>query len=305
MSSPVVSVVMITYNHSQFVEEAIISILNQQCSFEFELVISDDCSKDDTKSKIQKLIDEHNKGSIIRFFPQSQNLGIMKNFSFSLLQAKGKYIAICEGDDFWTESKKLQKQFEILESHPECVLSFHNAEILYQNTQNRKPFSQYFQTIYSASDLFDQWLIPTASSFFRNLLPKQLPDFLTSGTHGDLALFLLLGEFGNFYYSNEIMSTYRINDVGITQSAFKGIQHNIDHIAQLQKMRNYFKNKYEQKLIERISNYQLSLALLYSKAKDKKQSKYFLKIALRNNRSLFWNKSKTILRICLNNLFLA
>ena len=265
-----VSVVMITYNHEEFVEEAIESILSQECDFDFELVISDDHSPDGTKNKIEQLIQNHPKGNKIRFIAQDPNLGMMKNTKFVLQQAKGDYIAICEGDDYWTDKLKLQRQFEILENNKEVVLSFHNATIYNQNTKESKPFNSYSKELYSSSDLFDTWLIPTASSFFRNVIPSKLPDFLLEGTHGDLALFLLLGESGLFHCTNEILSVYRINDNGVTQSGFKGIQHNLNHINQIECMLDYFGNTHKTELNERLSLYLLSNAQLYANAKKQK-----------------------------------
>lgn len=101
---------------------------------------------------------------------------------------------------------------------------------------------------------------------------------------------------------NEVMSIYRINDIGITQSAFKGIQHNEKHINQLDDMLTYFGEKHKSALSERKSSYQLSLAHLYAKDKNKKQSKKYLNLAL-NNVSLYWKKPLIIIRIFISNLF--
>ena len=118
-----VSVVMISYNHEDFIEEALLSILEQECNFNFEIIISDDNSKDATKEHIERIINTHPRGNLIRFFSQNPNLGMMKNFGFVLQEAKGDYIAICEGDDYWTDSKKLQKQYDVLEGNSDRLTS--------------------------------------------------------------------------------------------------------------------------------------------------------------------------------------
>ena len=293
---------MITYNHEEFVEEAIESILSQECTFDFELVISDDKSPDGTKDKIEQIIQNHPKGNKIRFIPQDPNLGMMKNFGFALQQAKGEYIAICEGDDYWTDRTKLQKQFDILESNQNCVLSFHNATVYNQNTKESKAFNSYSKEFYTSDEMFDTWLIPTASSFFRNVIPTELPDFLIEGTHGDLALFLLLGESGSFHCTNEVMSVYRINDQGVTQSGFKGIAHNLKHIKQLEDMELYFGEKHSNALNDRVALYNISNAMHYANCKQVKESRSSLKKALKRKPSLRNKKASFILRLFLKNI---
>ena len=300
---PIVSVVMISYNHEKYIKEAILNILNQECSFSYELVISDDCSKDNTVAEIEHIIETNKNGNAIRLIKQNPNLGMMQNFGFALKEAKGKYIAICEGDDYWTNPKKLQQQYDILESNDSCVLSFHNATIVNEFDQSSKPFNTYSKEFYSSDEQFDQWLIPTASSFFRNVLPETLPPFLQKGTHGDLALFLLLGEHGTFHYTNEIMSVYRINDTGVTQNVFKGIQHNLEHIEQLEKMQEYFGDTHCAALDYRKSNYLLSNAILFAQNGEKLKAKKSLRKALSITPSFRFKKALTIIRIFIKTSF--
>jgi glycosyltransferase involved in cell wall biosynthesis len=302
MDKPIiVSVVMITYNHEDYVEEAINSILSQKCDFNFEFIISDDKSSDKTITKIESIITKHPKGNCVRLIKQDPNIGMMNNFNFVLQEAKGKYIAICEGDDYWTDNSKLQKQFEVLENRKEIVLSFHNAIILNETTKNSNTFCHYKKDIYSGKELFDQWLIPTASAFFRNVIPTTPPPFLKEGTHGDMALFLFLGEHGDFHYIDSQMSVYRINDTGVTQSAFKGLEHNSKHIKQLEDMEVFFGSKYAAQLNERISLYLLSNAQHYAAQKNKLESRKNLSLAIKRTPSLRLYKFVTIAKIIVKN----
>ena len=109
-----VSVVMITYGHEKFIREAIEGVLMQECDFEVELILANDCSPDQTDSVIQDIIKNHPKGCWIKYIRQENNIGMMPNFIFALKQCKGKYIALCEGDDYWTDPLKLQKQRRVL-----------------------------------------------------------------------------------------------------------------------------------------------------------------------------------------------
>ena len=107
-----VSVVMITYNHEKFIKEALESIFSQKTNFHYELIISNDCSTDNTDEVIKKIIDKNENGSLINYTNHHKNKGMIPNFLWSIQQAKGKYIALCEGDDYWTDPYKLQKQVD-------------------------------------------------------------------------------------------------------------------------------------------------------------------------------------------------
>src|SRR5690606_16062591 len=135
-SKPLVSVCMITYNHELYVKQAIEGVLNQIVDFEVELVISDDKSTDSTAEKINEVINTHPNGKWIRFHSHPENKGIIRNFMWTLLACRGDYMAICEGDDYWTDNFKLKKQLEDLEENKEVSGSFHLAKIKYEG----KPF---------------------------------------------------------------------------------------------------------------------------------------------------------------------
>ena len=124
---PLVSVNMQTYNHEKFITQAIEGVMMQETDFEYELIIGEDCSKDRTREicfeyqkkypdKIRVLWAEEN---VCRLFCQA-------NVNRCLIRSRGKYVACCEGDDYWTDPKKLQKQVEYMEAHPGCAMSFHH-----------------------------------------------------------------------------------------------------------------------------------------------------------------------------------
>lgn len=122
LNKPFVSVCMITYNHGPYVKNAICSILAQRTNFSIELVVSDDRSLDNTQVIINELIKEFSKEYCIKYIRHSYNIGIADNFIHALRYCSGKYIAICEGDDYWIDAGKLQRQVDFLESNPEYGL---------------------------------------------------------------------------------------------------------------------------------------------------------------------------------------
>ncbi|RRO24652.1 glycosyltransferase [Flavobacteriaceae bacterium 14752] len=154
-----VSVIMITYRHEKFIEQAIIGILNQQCEFEVELIIADDCSPDRTYTIVEKIKNKHINGSWIKYTRHKENKGMNKNFSWASKQCKGEYIAICEGDDYWIDENKLQKQVDFLEKNRSYGMVSGNINLInsegfeIKNTYYHLPESQTLEN----GDLF--WLL--------------------------------------------------------------------------------------------------------------------------------------------------
>lgn len=121
-----VSVCMITYNHERYIQQAIEGVMMQVCSYPFQLVLGEDCSTDNTRKICEEFTKTNNR---IRLLPKKQNLGITKNFIRTLEACQSKYIALCEGDDYWTDPHKLQKQIDFLEANPEYGLVHSGFEV--------------------------------------------------------------------------------------------------------------------------------------------------------------------------------
>lgn len=123
MTNPLLSVVTVTYNHEPFIAKCIEGVLMQQVSFPIELVIGEDCSTDGTRRICQEYAEKY--PDLIHLIISDSNVGGLANERRVMTAARGKYVAYCEGDDYWTDPLKLQKQVDFLESHPECTASFH------------------------------------------------------------------------------------------------------------------------------------------------------------------------------------
>lgn len=129
-SQPLVSVCMITYNHEKFIRQAIESVLCQRTNFQYELIIGEDGSTDNTRL----ICEEYSmRYSNVRLLPKGCNKGYRINFLETLKAASGKYVALCEGDDYWSDPQKLQQQFDVLERNAEVIICYHDADILYDN----------------------------------------------------------------------------------------------------------------------------------------------------------------------------
>ncbi len=212
-----VSVCLITYNHEQYIAEALDNILLQQTDFPFEIIIGEDCSTDDTRKICAHYQNLH--PDKITLLPSEKNLGMMNNFIRTFLSCRGSYIAFTEGDDFWTDRKKLQKQFDFLENYPDYSTCFHNVKMVFTKNQSkgeRSYHSSLEKNIFITEDLLSQWFIPSTSVMIRTYKDFVLPDWFRYCKSGDIPFILLMSLKGPIKYLNEIMGVYRVHDTGIS-----------------------------------------------------------------------------------------
>ena len=218
---PLVSISCLTYNHSEYIEQCLDSLLMQKTKKPFEILIHDDCSTDGTTEIIRKY--ESNFPLIIKPYYEIENqYSIGNKFGskeWNFPRAKGKYIAICEGDDFWTDEKKLQKQIDFLENNLNYTITCHNA-ILISNNENKGLFNKIeLPEELMADDLILNWSIPTASMLFRKEVCDIIPT-IDGLIQGDILMYLSAISIGRCHYDNKIMSAYRVNNPKSVSSSF-------------------------------------------------------------------------------------
>lgn len=212
---PFVSVSMITYNHEQYVGEAIESVLAQQTDFPIELVIGEDCSTDSTRDICAAYAAKY--PDIIRLLPLEPNLGFQKNFIRTLTACTGKYIALLDGDDFWTDPEKLMKQTRFLEQNALFNLVFHNVNQLRNNHLDGLVYPTDRKNVISISDILSHDYTQTCSILFRSEPLRSIPaGEAEQWIYNDVTLFSLLlsnGTLGRFM--PDVMATYRIHEGGV------------------------------------------------------------------------------------------
>src|ERR1700744_2913065 len=206
-----VSVIMITYNHEKFIREAIEGVLMQKTNFDFELIIANDHSPDNTDIIVSEFINTHKQGCRIKYFSHKTNLGMMPNFIFALSQSKSEYIALCEGDDYWIDENKLQKQVDFLDANSEFNICFHNVHLKNGTEFLKNEISN--TDISTRTDLVTQGnFIHTPSAIFINIIQKT-PLWFENVMPGDYPLWLMVsGSKGKIKYIDEIMAVYRVHD---------------------------------------------------------------------------------------------
>lgn len=275
MNNALVSVCLITYNHVDYIKEAIEGVINQKTDFYFELIIADDFSTDGTREILIEY--KHKYPDLIKLILQEKNLGAASNWEKLITYPNTKYIAYFEGDDYWCDNYKLQTQIDFLEQNVDFSMCFHKTKVINENKNNELTyFPSKVKNIYTGEDLLRQWLMATSSVVFRNKLPKSLPNFMTKYTHGDLALYLYISQFGFIGYFDRVMSVYRVNITSIT-SNYKGIEHIEKHIAQCVEMLEFFKPRFQRGIRKRLANYSLNAAMLFAKNKNNSKSILYLK----------------------------
>lgn len=215
------SVFLITYNHEQYIAQAIESIVNQQTNFRFQIVIGEDGSTDNTRAICEQYAARY--PDIINLLPSDRNYGAMENAIRVFMACTGKYMAFCEGDDYWTVPDKLQKQVDFLEANPDYSMCFTAPKVQDEMGWNL-PDEMYFPKLekdtYTIEDfiLADMNMVPTAGLVIRDLLPRPFPEFFRRGIAGDLFTQIYIADKGKAKFLNFISSVYRNHGGGQTKN---------------------------------------------------------------------------------------
>ena len=211
MGNILVSINCITFNHENYIREAIESFLIQETNFDFEILIGDDCSKDNTQNIINEYIEKY--PDKVKLITSKENVGARKNARRVFEASRGKYIAVCEGDDFWTDPKKLQKQFDYMEKNKECNLVFSNVKHLNDKTKKvninnvTKGGKYYLEEVILNGGGF----IPTATIFYRKNIMENPPAFYEKASVGDYPLQIICSLDGYVYCMEEVTAMYRVD----------------------------------------------------------------------------------------------
>ena len=213
MNKPKISACLITFNHENFIRECLEGAISQIGDFDYEIIIGDDCSSDNTKQICLEYSTKY--PNLIKYTKRNNNLGMIGNWIATISECTGNYIALCEGDDYWTDPYKLQKQVDFLEANPDYVLSFHKIKILKPNGELVEDFITKVPENYETQETLARLgnYIHTPSVVFRNVIKEFPPEFSLSPI-GDYFLYMLLSEYGKLKYFEEEMAVYR-EGVGI------------------------------------------------------------------------------------------
>ena len=206
-----VSVCVVTYNQENYIAECLESLVTQQTSFKFEIIVGEDCSTDNTRKIVQQYVEQYPDLIVPLFY--EENVGAVENVKRVYKAAKGKYIAHMDGDDF-ALPEKLQKQFDVLESNKDCVICAHNMQLIDADGINKGNDHIFFDKgKYSKFDLYRiHALFRHSSKMFINNLSffEELDDVFL-----DIEIHTLQTNYGYIYLLDDVLGGYREN-VGVT-----------------------------------------------------------------------------------------
>ena len=307
MNNPTVTVWCLTYNQKEFIKDALDGFVMQKTSFPFEVIVHDDASTDGTTDIVNDFA--HKFPNIIKPMIETENQwqkGGLKHI-ISIMNEKhlrGKYIAFCEGDDFWTDPLKLQRQVDFLESHPDYSMCFHSAKKKYETNAMAWIDCENIQDKdYDATDVFVNWTIPTASVLCR----KEAMDFYANLKHSELIqnydIFIILScaMVGKLRGMHEQMSVYRIQSEGLTYNKKALIRCTMNNPGHFLTLKENFPIVDSKSIDDTISKVFFERAIIQNTYSDKLRD---LWSSFHYSSRRFWKMSaKSILRIINNYLY--
>lgn len=255
MSEPIVSVCLITYNHAKYIAQAIESVLMQETSFEWELVIADDFSTDGTREIIKEYANKlPNK---IKLIFQEKNVGANKNWIDLLSYPKSKYIAYFEGDDYWIDKNKLQLQIDFLEKNPDYGLCHTNYNRLLEHSQKmesvfvRRPKTDYiFEHLISKVNLIGTLTVCFKTELFKRYY-KEVDPINKTWKVGDLPFWIFISKTSKIFYLNEITCIYRV--IGESASNSNNLTKCVEFEQSVKNVKLFFVNDDDKQTIKKIN----------------------------------------------------
>lgn len=233
-----VSVICLTYNHEEFIKDTLNGFLQQETNLNIEYIINDDASTDKTSEIIEEFI-KKNKHLRIKYirakvneYSQGKNPGVRL-----LHMAKGKYTSLCEGDDFWIDKDKLQKQYDFLEEHNDYSICIHPSYVLVNGRMNL--IRNKCRSKYSNYDVMREGggIYSTSSAFYRSSINKRVAEKIKAYDKipGDLIKIVEASRYGFIHCINEVMSVYRVHNLSVTHNKkIKSIHGMKKYISQLE-----------------------------------------------------------------------
>ena len=273
MNSSMVTIASTTYNMEAYIGEAIESWLAQKTSFQFDIVISDDGSTDGTCDVVRRYIEKYPNIRLI----STGHIGKMPNFIRSLKESKGKYIALCDGDDYWIDPEKLQKQVDFMESHPDFSECFTNSYVLNTETGKKKIAKTQIweeadtEGLLQHRDNDNVQMSPghTSTFLYRNQYLQEYPEWMYGDVMTDFPLYMLMSKYGKAKFINEITSVYRHRPNGVSSLNFTFEKNARKRIIVYRNINRDFNYKYKKIINPIIADYYYSLGKMQYKTGQK------------------------------------
>jgi glycosyltransferase involved in cell wall biosynthesis len=302
------SVAMVTYNHERFIAEAIESVLAQDVNFDYEIVIGEDCSTDGTRVVIQKFQQRYPERIVVLW--RERNIGAMPNAAGTFAACHGQYVAVLQGDDYWTSKDKLQKQVNFLDAHPDWAICCSRAQVKNESSMPSSSVRVQTGTIYPArpgstasneqdvsgllpvlpraagtytlKDLLEGNFIPTCTVMYRwEGSGPRFPVWLSRSKIGDLPRHAIVVGSKKIELFDECTATYRIHEQGVWSSKDRGSQFR-EHTHTLAALNRYLGFPFNNLLGPRVARSYLDLAAAARSERNRARTGQYLLSCIRN-----------------------
>lgn len=253
------SVCVRTHNQEQFIREALDSVLRQHTTFPFEIIVSDDASSDGTVAILQEYHQQYSDK--MRLLLQETNVGGPENLKRVIEASKAKYVTCLDGDDFYTDDYKLQKQVDILEAHPEYAACFHNTWYADENGQLKGLFNRPdFHALHDSHEFIrERWFVPIHSAVLRREY-IEFPDWYNTVMNDDYVIHLSVAKHGPYYYMPDVMVAYRRHSENISIAYRNLILTDTQLCTILENMKPLYPAEYTHDFDARIAEYKAEIA---------------------------------------------
>lgn len=278
-----VSVLIKAYNHEPFIARAIDSALQQRTDFAYEIVVGEDCSTDGTRGVLQHLRDTY--PDRIRLLLRERNLGNIRNLTDTLQVCRGEYVALLDGDDYWTSAVKLQQQVAYLDAHPDFSSCAHNAVVVDATAEAelgtyRPPHRSHAITL---RRMLISDPVPTSSVMFRRGLCGEFPAWYYTIMMGDWPLLVLNLRHGNMWYDSQVAAAHRVHAGGLWSGA-EPARRRRARIEIYERLNEELGFAHDRLIRGRIARQYLGLAEHYAKTGEAAQVRECVRQAVRTSR---------------------
>jgi len=258
--NPEVSTLVLTYDHERYLARAFEGVQQQKVGFPCELVVADDCSRDGTAAVVESW--KKIFGDRMRILPRAENLGITRNFVSALPQCRGRYVAILEGDDYWTDLRKLQKQRDFLASNPEFSACFHRVRLLLDDHRfmDWTPLPGTKARLEFLDVLVENFVPNCSALMFRNDPELKIPAWLCETGAYDWVLHVANAERGALGFIDDVMSVYRVHSGGAWNG--RTAREQVDSACDLlERLNRHYDRKYDRLIRTHQRNWQQLLTI--------------------------------------------
>ena len=256
-----VTIRCITYNHEPYIRQCLEGFVMQKTNFRFEAIVHDDASTDGTADIIREFADKY--PGIIKPIFETENQYSKHDGSIRRIMdahTHGKYVAICEGDDYWTDPLKLQKQVDFMEENPEYMLIGGNAEVRTCDNIFLKKFALLESREVKAEEIINEWTFPTAGMLYRSIITNHIPH-IKDAPQGDILIQMTCANLGRCYFDKDVVCVYRWLVSGSSTARVRKNQLNYyqRHYSMWVELNEYFGDVYNEAIQKKLKEINLRI----------------------------------------------